>query len=409
MHERCAGLDVHQKTVVACVMTGVAGQEGKTERKTFSTVTSDLTKLGDWLAEQGVTHVAMESSGVYWKPVWAILEGRFDLTLANAAHIKNVPGRKTDQKDAEWIAELLRHGLIRKSFVPPVAVQDLRELTRYRAQVTGERTAVGNRIRKLLEGANIKLGSVASDVMGVSGQRMLDAIVAGESDPHRLADLALGQLRKKYGRLVVALDGRLRDHHRRLLRLQLANWRFLDRLTEELDVEIDREIGPLRGAEELIATIPGISQLTARTVVAEIGSDMSQFPTTGDFSGWSGVCPGNNESAGKHYSGKTRKGNRWLKRALCQAAWAASHTRNTYFSAQFRRLAAKRGSKRAVVAVAHSILGAIYVMLKQGKSYQELGVDYFEKLHAEDFKRYLVRKLEAQGYKVTLDATAPTV
>jgi transposase len=406
MHERCAGLDVHQKTVVACVLSGPAGSEGEPQRRTFTTVTAELLKLGDWLAEQGVTHVAMESSGVYWKPVWAVLEGRFDLTLANAAHIKNVPGRKTDQKDAEWIADLLRHGLIKKSFVPPVAVQDLRELTRYRAKVTEDRSAVGNRIRKLLEGANIKLGSVASDVMGVSGQRMLDALVCGETDPGKLADLAIGQLRKKQAQLEMALDGRVREHHRRMLRLQLANWRFLDRLTEELDVEIDHEIGPLREAEALVATLPGVSKLTARSVVAEIGADMSQFPTTGDFSGWSGVCPGNNESAGKHYSGKTRRGNPWLKRSLCQAAWAASHTRNTYFSAQFRRLAAKRGAKRAVVAVAHSMLTAIYVMLKQGKSYQELGADYFEKLHSEDFKRYLVRKLEGQGYKVTLQAAA---
>lgn len=406
MHERCAGLDVHQKTVVACVLTGAAGTEGHQEKRTFATVTAELLKLGDWLAEKGVTAVAMESSGVYWKPVWAVLEGRFELTLANAAHIKNVPGRKTDQKDAEWIAELLRHGLIKKSFVPPVAVQDLRELTRYRAKVSEERSAVGNRIRKLLEGANIKLGSVASDVMGVSGQRMLDALVAGETDPRKLADLAIGQLRKKQKQLEVALDGRVREHHRRMLRLQLANWRFLDKLTEELDVEIDREIGPLREAAAIIETIPGVSKLTARYVVAEIGGDMGQFPTTGDVSGWSGICPGNNESAGKHYSGKTRSGNHWLKRSLCQAAWAASHTRNTYFSAQFRRLAAKRGAKRAVVAVAHSMLTAIYVMLKQGKSYQELGADYFEKLHAEDFKRYLVRKLEAQGYKVTLDAAA---
>lgn len=406
MHERCAGLDVHQKTVVACALTGPAGKEGEVEKRTFSTVTAELLKLSDWLAEREVTHVAMESSGVYWKPVWAVLEGRFDLTLANAAHIKNMPGRKTDQKDAEWIAELLRHGLIKKSFVPPVAVQDLRELTRYRAKVTEERSAVGNRIRKLLEGANIKLGSVASDVMGVSGQRMLDAMVAGETDPEKLADLAIGQLRKKRAQLVVALAGRVREHHRRILRLQLANWRFLDQLTRELDIEIENEMGPLRKAEELVSTLPGISQLTARYVVAELGPDMSQFATAGDFSAWSGVCPGNNESAGKHYSGRTRSGNPWLKRAMCQAAWAAAHTRNTYFSAQFRRLAAKRGAKRAIVAVAHSMLSTIYVLLKRGQSYQDLGADYFEKIHAEDFKRYLVRKLQSQGYKVTLEAQA---
>jgi transposase len=406
MHERCAGLDVHQKTVAVCVLTGVAGKGASSEKRTFGTSTRELLALSEWLRTREVTHAAMESSGVYWKPVWAILEDQMDLTLANAAHIKNVPGRKTDMKDAEWIAELLRHGLIAKSFVPPVAVQDLRELTRYRAQVTGERSAVGNRIRKLLEGANIKLGSVASDVMGASGQRMLDAMVAGESDPAKLTDLAIGQLRKKESQLKEALDGRMRDHHRRLLRVLLANWRFLDRLTEELDSEIELELGPLREAAALVETIPGISSLTARNVVAEIGGDMSQFPTAAHLSSWAGLCPGNNESAGKHYSGQTRSGNVWLKRSLCQAAWAASHTRNTYFAAQFRRLAAKRGKKRAIIAVAHSLLVAIYIMVKTGQSYVELGADYFEKLHADDFKRYLVRKLEALGHTVTLAPAA---
>jgi transposase len=258
----------------------------------------------------------------------------------------------------------------------------------------------------LLEGANIKLGSVASDVMGMSGQRMLDAMVAGETDPDKLAELAVGKLRKKESQLKVALEGRVRDHHRCLLRLLLANWRFLDRLTEELDTEMEVELGPLREAAAVVETIPGISSLTARKVVAEIGGDMTQFPTAAHLSSWAGLCPGNNESAGKHYSGRTRSGNVWLKRSLCQAAWAASHTRNTYFAAQFRRLAAKRGKKRAIIAVAHSLLVAIYIMLKTGQRYVELGVDYFEKLHADDFKRYLVRKLEALGHTVTLAPAA---
>jgi transposase len=281
MQERCAGLDVHQKTVVACVLTGAAGSAAKQAKRTFTTVTSDLWKRGDWLGECAVTHVAMESSGVYGKPVGAVWEGPFDLTLAHAAHIPNVPGRKTDPKDAAWIAEWLRQGWIEKSCVPPVAVQDWRELTRYRAPVTGERRAVGHGIRQLREGAHIQLGSVARDVMGVSGQRMWDALVAGESDAARWAQLALGQWRKKKTQLEVALDGRVREQHRRLLRLQLANWRFLDRLTEELDVEIDRELGPVREVAALVETIPGSSALTAWHVVAEMGADMSQFPQCG--------------------------------------------------------------------------------------------------------------------------------
>jgi transposase len=406
MNERCAGLDVHQKTVTACALMGSAGSNPELERGTWATTTSQLLELGDWLRERGITHVAMESTGTYWKPVWAVLEGQFDLTLCNAAHIKQAPGRKTDQKDAEWIADLLRHGLLKKSFVPPQPQQDLRELTRYRAQVSADRSAVSNRIRKLLEGANIKLGSVASDVMGVSGQRILEAMIQGETDLEKLADMALGQLKQKRAQLIEALRGRLRDHHRTMLRLELAQWKFLDALVTELEHAIEEALRPFAEAAELVKTIPGFSEVSASATVAEIGAQMEQFPSAGHLASWAGLCPGNNESAGKHYSGKTGGGNVWLKRILCQVAWAASHTRNTYFTALFRRIAAKRGKKRAILAVAHSILVTIYALLKNQRTYQDLGSDYFDKKNADGLKRYCLRKLEAMGHKVTLEAAA---
>jgi transposase len=406
MNERCAGLDVHQKTVVVCALMGKAGSEAEVERRTWATTTSQLLELSDWLRERGITHVAMESTGTYWKPVWAVLEGEFDLTLCNAAHVKQVPGRKTDQKDAEWIADLLRHGLLKKSFVPPQPQQDLRELTRYRAQVSADRSAVSNRIRKLLEGANIKLGSVASDVMGVSGRRILEALIQGETDLEKLADLALGQLKHKRAQLIEALHGRVRDHHRTMLRLELAQWKFLDALVEELEGAIEAALRPFAEAANLVKTIPGFSDVSASATVAEIGARMEQFAEAGHLASWAGLCPGNNESAGKHYSGKTRGGNIWLKRILCQVAWAASHTRNTYFTALFRRIAAKRGKKRAILAVAHSILVTIHALLKKQQTYQDLGADYFDKKNAEGLKRYCLRKLEALGHKVTLEAAA---
>ena len=406
MSERCAGLDVHQKTVVVCALVGQAGSDPELERRTWATTTSQLLEMGDWLRARGITHVAMESTGTYWKPVWAVLEGQFDLTLCNAAHVKQVPGRKTDQKDAEWIADLLRHGLLKKSFVPPQPQQDLRELTRYRAQVSADRSAVSNRIRKLLEGASIKLGSVASDVMGVSGRRMLEAMIEGETDPYKLADLALGQLKDKRIQLIEALRGRVRDHHRTMLRLELAQWKFLDALVAELEIAIEEALRPFAEAANLVKTIPGFSDVSAAATVAEIGAGMDQFADAGHLASWAGLCPGHNESAGKHYSGKSRGGNIWLKRILCQVAWAASHTRNTYFTALFRRLAAKRGKKRAILAVAHSILVTIYALLKNQQTYQDLGSDYFDKKNADGLKRYCLRKLEALGHKVTLEAAA---
>lgn len=406
MNCACAGLDVHQKTVVACTLVGAAGTDPQMEKRTFGTSTRELLSLGDWLRHRGITHVAMESTGTYWKPVWAILDGQFDLTLCNAAHIKQVPGRKTDQKDAEWIADLLRHGLLKKSFVPPQPQQDLRELTRYRAQVSADRSAVSNRIRKLLEGANIKLGSVASDVLGVSGRRMLEAIIEGESDPTKLADLALGQLKEKRSQLIEALSGRIRDHHRRMLRLELAQWKFLNTLIGELEAAIEEALGPFLTAVALIKTIPGFSEVSAAAVMAEVGPNMGQFADAGHLASWSGLCPGNNESAGKQYTGRTRSGNVWLKRILCQVAWASAHTRNTYFSALFRRIAAKRGKKRAVLAVGHAVLVTIHAMLTKQQTYQELGADYFDHLHAEGLKRYCLKKLEAMGHRVILEPVA---
>lgn len=405
MHCECAGLDVHKKTVVACALIGEPGAAPQAVRGSFGTMTKDLLQLRDWLTGLGVTHVAMEATGTYWKPVWAVLEGGFDLTLSNAAHIKQVPGRKTDQKDADWIADLLRHGLLKKSFVPPTPQQDLRELTRYRAQVTADRSAVTNRVGKLLEGANIKLGSVASDVMGVSSQRMLEAIIEGDTDPENLAGLALGTLRNKHDALVEALRGNVRPHHRTMLRLLLAQWKFLDRMIKETEEAIEVAVRPFLEAVQLLETIPGMKRTAAISTVAEIGADMSVFPDSKHVSSWAGICPGNNLSAGKRLSGRTRKANPWLKRTLSQVAWAATHSDGTYYQARYRRMA-QGAKKKAIVAVAHSVLVTAYTMLKRRCSYQELGADYFEKLHADGIKRYCIRKLEQLGHRVVLDSVA---
>jgi transposase len=406
MNCRCAGIDVHQKTVVVCILTGEAGSEPQMAKRVFATTTARLLELSDWLREQQITHVAMESTGTYWKPVWAILEGSFDLTLCNAVHIKQVPGRKTDQKDSEWIADLLRHGLLRKSFVPPQPQQDLRELTRYRAQTMADRSTVSNRIRKLLEGANVKLGSVMSDVLGVSGRRMLHALAEGETDVDKLAGLAVGSLVEKYGALRAALNGRVRQHHRLMLRLLLAEWEFLSELVKKIDDSIDQALHPFVEAVKLVRTIPGFSEVSAAVVVAELGDNMDVFPDAAHAASWAGMCPGNNESAGKQFSGRTRSGNRWLKRILCQVAWAAARTHGTYFSAQFRRLSARRGKKRAIVAVGHSLLVTIVTMLRSRRPYQELGPNYFDRAEAESLTRYCVRKLRALGHQVTLSPVA---
>ncbi|MEK7297585.1 MAG: IS110 family transposase [Planctomycetota bacterium] len=399
----CCGLDVHKDTVAACLRK--IGDDGKVhiEKRTYSTMTKGLLALSDWMTSEGVTHVAMESTGVYWKPIWNILEGGFTVLLVNARHIKQVPGRKTDMKDCEWIAQLLQHGLLNSSFVPPTPIRELRDLTRHRAKVIGEQAAVANRIQKMLEDANIKLASVATDVMGVSGRAMLKAIISGQEDPKVLADLAKRRLRGKIPQLKLALEGRVTEHHRFMLGTLLDQWEYLESLVKRLDGRIEDVMRPFQESVELLKGIPGVEQRTAENLIAEIGNNMDQFPSAEHLASWAGMCPGNNESAGKRKSGTTPKGNRWLRRTLNQSAWAASHTKNTYLSAQYRRLASRRGKKRAIVAVGHTILKIVYHMLKHKVSYHDLGNDYFDRLHSEGLKRYLVKRLEKLGHKVVLE------
>lgn len=399
----CCGLDVHKEKVVACLRK--IGNDGKShnEKRTYSTVTKELLALSDWMASEGVTHVAMESTGVYWKPIWNILEGGFTVLLVNARHIKQVPGRKTDMKDCEWIAQLLQHGLLNASFVPPTPIRELRDLTRHRAKVIGEQATVSNRIQKTLEDANIKLASVATDIMGVSGRTMLKAIISGQEDPKVLANLARRRLREKIPQLKLALEGRVTEHHRFMLETLLDQWEYLASLIKRLDDRIEDVMRPFEESVELLKTIPGVEQRTAENLVAEIGTNMDQFPSAEHLASWAGICPGNNESAGKRKSGTTPKGNRWLRRTLNQSSWAASHTKNSYLSAQYRRLASRRGKKRAIVAVGHTILKIGYHMLKHKVSYYELGNDYFDRLNSENLKRYLVKRLEKLGHKVTLE------
>jgi transposase len=408
LHASCAGLDVHKETVVACVRRRDAKGKVQQQTRTFGTMTRQLLELADWLAEQAVTHVAMESTGVYWKPIWNLLEDQFEILLVNAQHIKQVPGRKTDVQDAEWIAQLLQHGLLRGSFVPRTPQRELRELTRQRRQLIQARAAVANRIQKVLEDANIKLGSVASDVLGVSGRDMLEAIVGGQEDAQVLADLARRRLRAKIPELRLALTGRVTDHHRFLLRLLLDNLTQQEGLIARLSVRITEVLpSPFGEAVQRLATIPGIDERAAENILAEIGTDMGQFPTAGHLASWTGLCSGNRESAGKRQSGKTTKGNRWLRTTLVQVAWAASHTKDTYLAAQYRRLAGRRGKKRALVALGHTILVIIYHLLRDQTTYRELGPDYFDRLDTERLTRTLVRRLERLGHKVTLQPEQP--
>ena len=403
LYPRCAGLDVHKGNVVVCVRCCDRPGKPLEEVRTFSTMTGDLLALSDWLAEHDVTHVAMESTGVYWKPIFNVLGGRFEVILVNAEHIKKVPGRKTDVKDCQWIAQLLQHGLLKASFVPPLPIRELRDLTRQRTQLIQERAAAANRIQKVLEDANIKLAGVASDVLGASGRDMLEALIAGETEPAKLADLARKRLREKIPALRLALQGRVTDHHRFLLRMHLDHVTHLEELIGRLGARIEEALTPFATAEERLQTIPGVSQRVAETVLAEIGPRMEQFPSADHLASWAGMCPGNNESAGKRRSGRITKGNRWLKRILVQAAWAASHTKGTYLAAQYRRLAKRRGCKRALVAVGHTLLVIIYHVLKRGTTYQELGADFLERLEPARLTRQLVKRLETLGHKVTLE------
>ena len=405
--EHGCGLDVHKKTVVACVR--VPGRTSAREQhvRTFGTTTAELLALRDWLAGYGVTHVAMESTGVYWKPIFYLLEDAFTCVLANAAQIAQVPGRKTDVKDCVWIAQLLEHGLVRGSFVPPVPIRELRDLTRYRAALIGEHTRETNRLQKVLEDAGIKLASVASDVLGVSGRAMLDALTQGTRDPDVLADLARGALRRKLPALRQALAGRFRPHHAFLVSQVLAHLDYLDEVIETLSTHLDEVMAPLAEAVSRLDTIPGVNKRTAEVLIAEIGVDMGVFPTARHLASWAGLCPGNNESAGKHRSGRTRKGNRWLRGALIQAALAGG-TRATKgaFAARYRRVMRHRGHKKAVVAVAHAMLVAAYHLLERHTPYQEPGADYYDRRHADRVRHRAIQTLERQGYRVTLEPAA---
>ncbi len=406
VYPRCCGLDLHKKRVVACLIVPGADGMPQKEVRTFGTMTGDLLALAGWLAEAGCTHVAMESTGVYWKPVYNLLEGTFELLLVNARHMKAVPGRKTDVKDCEWIAELLRHGLLTASFVPDRPQRELRELTRYRTALIHERSAEVNRLQKTLEGANIKLASVATDVVGTSGRQMLAALVAGATEGATLAQLAKGRLREKLPELEQALTGRMGPHQRFLLARQLAHITFLDEQIEQVSAEIAERLRPFQEVIDRLDAIPGVGRRIAEVLIAEIGTDLSRFATAGHLASWAGMCPGNNESAGKRKSGATRKGSPWLRMALIEAAQAAGRMRNTYLMAQYRRLAARRGRKRALVAVGHTILVIAYYLLTRQVDYQDLGAHYFDERDRHAVERRLVRRLEALGYKVSLDPAA---
>lgn len=401
IYECVCGLDVHSGSVQACVRRLKAGRVTQ-EVRSFGTMTRDILALADWLAAEGVSHVAMESTGVYWKPIYNLLEDRFTVLLVNARHVKHVPGRKTDVKDCQWLAQLLQCGLLKASFVPDRPQREMRDLTRHRAQLVAERAAVANRIHKTLEDANIKLGLVASDILGASGRDMLRALIAGDQTPGQMAELARLKMRCKIPELRLALDGHVTEHHRFVLAELMDQIDDLEGRIERFSRRIEEISGPFAAAIAVVAQLPGFDQRSAEVVVAEIGKDMTRFPTDHHLPAWAGICPGSNESGGKRKSGKTTKGSRWLRATLVQAAWAATHTKNSYFRAQYRRLVGRRGKKRALVAVAHSLLIVIYHVLLTGRPYQDLGVDYFDKLDAHNIVKSHVRRLESLGYKVTL-------
>jgi transposase len=402
-------MDVHKKFVVACLLRIDEQGEETRHMQRFETYTEDLLRLSDWLTRSGCTHVAMESTGVYWKPIYNLLEGHLELLVVNAQHIKAVPGRKTDVKDAEWLAELLQHGLLKASFIPPRLQRDWRDLTRYRTSLVQERVRIVNRLQKVLEDANLKLAGVATDVMGKSGRVMLEAILAGATDPEQLAELAKGRLRNKLPQLKQALNGRVREHHRFLLVEQLSHIDYLDEAIGRLSGEIAERLRPLQAEIQRLDTIPGINRSIAEVLLAEIGPDMNRFPDAHHLASWAGMCPGHNESGGKRQSGKTRKGNRWLRQALIEAAHGASHTKDTYLSSQYRRLVGRRGKKRALVAVGHSLLVIAYHVLNRQATYVELGSNYFDQLHRCRLEQNLVQRLQKLGYTVTLEANSASL
>lgn len=402
IYQCCCGLDVHKRSIAACVRRLLENGNVHQETRTFGSMTRDLLELSDWLAAEGVTHVALEATGSYWKPVYNILEDRFKLVLVNARHIKHVPGRKTDVKDCQWLAQLLQAGLLQGSFIPERPQRELRDLTRHRSQLVAEKNRVANRIQKILEDANIKLASVASDILGASGRDMLRALVRGETDAEKMADLARRQLRSKLLQLRPALEGKVTEHHRFMLRELLDHLEYLESRIEEFSRRIEEVSRPFAPAIAKVATLPGFDQRSAQNVVAEIGADMDTFPSAQHLASWAGVCPGNNESAGKRKSGKTTKGNRWLRSALSQSAWSAARKKDSYFQAQYRRLAGRRGKKRAIVAVAHSLLTIIYHMLKNASDYRELGGDYLDKLNSQRLLPHLLKRINDMGYQVSL-------
>lgn len=402
IHQYCCGLDVHKKTVVACIL--ITSPDGTVQKKvrTFSTMTSDLLAFVDWLQAFQITHVALESTGVYWHPVFNLLEEDFSVILVNAQHMKALPGRKTDIKDSEWIADLLRHGLLRPSFIPSKPIRVLRELTRYRKTLVQERAQEVNRLHKVLEGANIKLAAVATDVLGKSGRDMLTALIEGTTDAEVLADLARGLLRKKLPQLQEALEGRVQPHHRTLLRHMLAHVDFLEKTLTQLQQDIDTHLAPYEEAVELLQSIPGVQATAAATIIAEIGIDMSRFPSAKHLASWAGVCPGNRQSGGKRFSGATTHGNPYLRAMLAEVVWVISHTKNNYLSAQYHRLARRLGKKKAVVAVSHSLLVVMYHILLTKHPYVDLGADYLEQLDTARVQQHHIHRLEQLGFTVTL-------
>lgn len=404
--ERCCGLDVHQSVVVACVLIGAPGKRPHKQVRSFRALSAELAQLRAWLNEQGVTHVAMEATGVYWVPVYAALEGAFDITVGNAMHIKNVPGRKTDVKDSEWLADLMRHGLIRKSYVPPKELRELRELLRYRVKLVQSRSSERNRLQRLLETANIKLASVMSDLFGASGRAMLEAILDEGYDPAEVAKLARGVLRKKTADLELALDGRIEEHHRFMLRMQLRRLDQLERDIVEMDTRIDAKLEPYREQFARLQKIPGVDRVSAATIIAELGVDMTIFPSERHAAAWAGVAPGNHESAGKKKRETTRKGNPHLTTALVQAAVCAARTKGTYLRSKYWKLVPRTGKKRAAMAIAHKILVAAYFMLRDGVDYADLGEAYLDTRNADATARALVKRLQAMGHKVTIEKAA---
>lgn len=403
----CCGMDVHRSIIKANLRrNGVKGKKNLDEVRVFGTMTRDLLTLGDWLKEAGCTIIAMESTGVFWKPIFNVLGSDFEIILVNARHYRAVPGHKTDAKDCRWLAQLLQHGLLKGSFIPPQPIRELRDLTRQRRRLIQERSSVVNRIHKILQDANIKLSSVITDIMGKSGLEMLEQLVKGETDAAKIAECARGKMKSKKGQLVYALEGKFTPHHRFMITQHMKQIRFLEEMIEEFDKQVDEHINAqgedFSGLIPILITKPGVEKRSAEDVLAEIGADMNQFPNEDNISSWAGICPGNNETGGKRISGKTTKGNKWLRAILGEIAWAASRTKGTYLSAHYKRIARRRGKKRAIVALGHTMLVIIYHMIKHRLPYNELGEDYFNKIDKEKLTKTMVKRLEKLGYEVKL-------